>query len=215
MRPCVRFRGDLKPGPRPGATGVMPHSVPGGSGAGRRGARRRRAAAGQAASHPGQSAWSRAMTPGTSTFACVPRRDGWRQWGAVRGESGRELAGQESTTVIGPGVDSEVRRGRDYVRVLIVMTAAAPDVAEALDSAWRVFHGADQGVLQRARARPAEPGRTPGSPAYQQRDRARGGRPRGSRRRARPHGAGRALLHRRVAHGHLPPTSARSRRRST
>ena len=41
----------------------------------------------------------------------VPRRDGWRQWGAVRGEFGRELAGQESTTVIGPRVDSEVRRG--------------------------------------------------------------------------------------------------------
>ena len=40
----------------------------------------------------------------------VPRRDGWRQWGAARGEFGRELAGQESTTVIGPRVDSEVRR---------------------------------------------------------------------------------------------------------
>ena len=65
----------------------------------------------------------------------VPRTDGWRQWGAVRGEFGRELAGQESTTVIGPRVDSEVRRGRDYVRVVIVMTAAAPDVAEALDLA--------------------------------------------------------------------------------
>ena len=72
----------------------------------------------------------------------VPRIDGWRQRGAVRGESGRELAGQQSTTVIGPRVDSEVRRGRDYVRVVIVMTAAAPDVAEALDLAWRVFRKA-------------------------------------------------------------------------
>ena len=46
----------------------------------------------------------------------VPHRDGWRQRGAVRGELGRELARQQSTTVIGPRVDSEVRRGRDHVR---------------------------------------------------------------------------------------------------
>ncbi len=72
----------------------------------------------------------------------VPRTDAWRQRGAVRGESGRELAGQESTTVIGPRADSEGRPGRDDVRVVIVMTAAVPDVAEALDLAWRVFRKA-------------------------------------------------------------------------
>jgi hypothetical protein len=72
----------------------------------------------------------------------VSRRDGWRQWGAVRGDFGRELAGQESTTVIGPRVDSEVRRGRDYVRVVIAMTVAAPDVAAALNLAWLVFRKA-------------------------------------------------------------------------
>ena len=72
----------------------------------------------------------------------LPRQDGWRQWGAVRGEFGRKLAAQESPAVIGPRVDSEVRRGRDYVRVVIVMTVAAGDVAEALDSAWRAFRNA-------------------------------------------------------------------------
>jgi hypothetical protein len=72
----------------------------------------------------------------------VPRKDGWRQWGAVRGEFGRKLAGQQSPAVIGPDVDSEVRRGRDYVRVVIVMTVAAADVAGALAAAWRAFRKA-------------------------------------------------------------------------
>jgi len=71
----------------------------------------------------------------------VPRTDGWRQWGAVRGEFGRKLAGQQSPAVVGPDVDSEVRRGRDYVRVVIVMTVAAADVAGAL-AAWRAFREA-------------------------------------------------------------------------
>jgi hypothetical protein len=44
--------------------------------------------------------------------------------------------------VIAARVDSEVRRGRDYVRVVIVMTVAAADVAEALDHAWWVFRKA-------------------------------------------------------------------------
>jgi hypothetical protein len=36
-------------------------------------------------------------------------------------------------------VDSRVRRGRDYLQVLIVATAGAAGVAEALDLAWRAF----------------------------------------------------------------------------
>ena len=72
----------------------------------------------------------------------MPRKAGWWQWGTVRGEFGRKLAGQESPTVIGPDIDSELRRGRDYVRMVIVMTVASADVAEALAAAWRAFREA-------------------------------------------------------------------------
>ena len=39
-------------------------------------------------------------------------------------------------------VDSEIRRGRNYVRVVIVATVVAADVAEALDLAWWTFRKA-------------------------------------------------------------------------
>jgi hypothetical protein len=71
----------------------------------------------------------------------VPRVGGWRAWGAARGEFERELAGQESAAVA-LHVDSEVRRGRDYVRVVIVGMVDATDVAEALDRAWWAFRKA-------------------------------------------------------------------------
>jgi hypothetical protein len=51
------------------------------------------------------------------------------------------LAEQESPA-IAVHVDSWVRRGRDYLQVLIVATAGAADVAEALDLAWRAFRKA-------------------------------------------------------------------------
>ena len=41
-----------------------------------------------------------------------------------------------------PQIESEIRRGKDYVRVAIVMTIAAADVADALDFAWSVFRQA-------------------------------------------------------------------------
>ena len=41
--------------------------------------------------------------------------------------------------MIAARIDSEVRRGRDYVRVVIAITVSADDVAEALDTAWRAF----------------------------------------------------------------------------
>jgi hypothetical protein len=56
----------------------------------------------------------------------------------ARGEFERRLAEQESAAVAAR-VDSEVRRGRDYVRVIIVTTVDAADVAEALDAAWWAF----------------------------------------------------------------------------
>ncbi len=39
-------------------------------------------------------------------------------------------------------IDSEVRGGRDYARVVIVATVDAADVAEALDRAWWAFRRA-------------------------------------------------------------------------
>ena len=72
----------------------------------------------------------------------VPRRGGWRAWGAVSGEFERRLAGQESPVVISPRIESETRRGKDYVRVTISMTARVPDVAQALTAAWWAFQKA-------------------------------------------------------------------------
>ena len=72
----------------------------------------------------------------------VPRIGGVRAWGAVSGEFERRLAGQESPAVTAPRIESETRRGRDYVRVTILMTASAPDVAQALTAVWRAFRRA-------------------------------------------------------------------------
>jgi hypothetical protein len=73
----------------------------------------------------------------------VPRAGGWRAWGTTRGEFGRQLAEQESAA-IALHVDSEIRRGRDYVRVVILATVDAADVvaAEALELAWWAFRKA-------------------------------------------------------------------------
>jgi len=69
----------------------------------------------------------------------VPRIGGSRAWGAAAGDFQRRLAGQESRTVIAPRADRQIRRGRDFVRVVVVMTVDAGDVAEALGLAWWVF----------------------------------------------------------------------------
>ena len=69
----------------------------------------------------------------------VPRAGGMVAWGAAAGDFGRGLAGRGSRAVIAPRVDREIRRGRDFVRVVIVMAVDAGDVAEALTLAWRVF----------------------------------------------------------------------------
>jgi hypothetical protein len=78
----------------------------------------------------------------------VPRRGSWRTWGAVSGNFEHRLAEQESAAVIGPCIEGETRRGRDYVRVTLVMTIGAPDIAQALTAAWLVFRkaaGSDSG----------------------------------------------------------------------
>ena len=74
-----------------------------------------------------------------SVTLSVPRRSGWRAWGAVSGAFERRLAGQESPAVIAPQIDREIRKGRDYVRVVIVVTVEADDLADALDLAWWAF----------------------------------------------------------------------------
>jgi hypothetical protein len=71
----------------------------------------------------------------------VPHAGGWRAWGVTRDEFGRQLAKQESTAAA-LHVDSEVRRGRNYVRVVIVATVDAADAAEALDLTWWTFRKA-------------------------------------------------------------------------
>jgi hypothetical protein len=75
----------------------------------------------------------------------VPRRDGGKAWGTARGDFERRLAQQTGTAVTASRVDSEVRRGRDFVRVVVVMTVAAADVVQALDIAWRAFRMAADG----------------------------------------------------------------------
>jgi hypothetical protein len=72
----------------------------------------------------------------------VPRLGGRRAWGAVSGTFAHRLAEQGSDVVLAPRIDRELRRGPDYVRVVVVATVVADDVAEALDLAWRAFREA-------------------------------------------------------------------------
>jgi hypothetical protein len=61
------------------------------------------------------------------------------------GDFERRLEALASKTVITPRLDAETRRGRDYVLVTLTMTIMAGNVAEAVDSAWRVFQQASRG----------------------------------------------------------------------
>ncbi len=72
----------------------------------------------------------------------VPRLGGWREGGASRGDLGRRLATAESPAVVGAEIESEIRRGRDYVRVTITAAVDAADVAEALTAVWDAFRQA-------------------------------------------------------------------------
>jgi len=69
----------------------------------------------------------------------VPRRGGWRAWGAASGDFEERLAAQDSPGVAGPQIETQTRRGADYVRVTIAAAVIAADVAEALTVAWGVF----------------------------------------------------------------------------
>jgi len=69
----------------------------------------------------------------------VPRHGGWRAWAAISDTFERQLADQETGSIINPAIASQLRRGSDYVRVVITATVMADDIAAALDTAWRVF----------------------------------------------------------------------------
>jgi hypothetical protein len=66
----------------------------------------------------------------------VPRRGDRREWEASRGDFEQRLGSLESPAVIGAEIESETRRGRDFVRVTVAAAVGAADVAEALTSAW-------------------------------------------------------------------------------
>ena len=77
----------------------------------------------------------------------VPRRGGWRAWGAVRADFERALAERADPAIAAAEIASELLRGADYVRVTIAFTVAATDVADALAIAWDAFRGAARGDL--------------------------------------------------------------------
>jgi hypothetical protein len=72
----------------------------------------------------------------------VPRRGSLRAWRAVSDDFEDGLARQQSATVVAPHLESESRRGRESVRVLVTATVSAADVAQALDIGWQVFYWA-------------------------------------------------------------------------
>jgi hypothetical protein len=69
----------------------------------------------------------------------VPRRGGWRAWGAVRADFERGLAAAADPAIASAEIASELRRGADYVRVTVVLTVVTTDVADALIIAWDAF----------------------------------------------------------------------------
>ena len=72
----------------------------------------------------------------------VPRRGGWRAWGAVRADFERALAGAVDPAIASAEIASELRRGVDYVRVTVAVTVVTTDVADALTIAWDAFRSA-------------------------------------------------------------------------
>jgi hypothetical protein len=72
----------------------------------------------------------------------VPRRGGWRAWGAVRAGFERALADPGDPAIAAAEIASEHRRGADHVRVTVAVAVAASDVADALAIAWDAFREA-------------------------------------------------------------------------
>ena len=72
----------------------------------------------------------------------VPRRGGWRAWGAARADFERALADVTDPAIASAEIASELRRGADYVRVTIALIVVTTDVAGALTIAWDTFRSA-------------------------------------------------------------------------
>jgi hypothetical protein len=72
----------------------------------------------------------------------VPRRGSWRAWGAARASFERALADPGDPAITAAEIESEHRRGADYVRVTVAVAVAASDVADALSIAWDAFREA-------------------------------------------------------------------------
>jgi hypothetical protein len=69
----------------------------------------------------------------------VPRTGGMRAWGAVAGAFEQRLAAQVGPVVKEARLHSETRRGRDMVRISMLITVTASDVGQAAVIAWDVF----------------------------------------------------------------------------
>ena len=69
----------------------------------------------------------------------MPRLGSRRAWEASRGDFEQRLTTLESPAIISAELESETRRGRNYVRVTITAAVDATDVAEALTAAWNAF----------------------------------------------------------------------------
>src|SRR5579859_4439489 len=75
----------------------------------------------------------------------VPRRGGWRAWGAARSDFEAALASPGDPAVLAAELASEKRRGADFVRVVIAAVVDAADAAEAVAIAWEAFRAAAAG----------------------------------------------------------------------
>jgi len=102
---------------------------------------------------------ARAARPSYRVRIDVPRTDGRREWGMAAGGFERRLAEQESPSVIGPHIESETRRGRDYVRVRVSVMVGAPDLGQAAVTAWGVFREAADTAAASAEIQPEEKAR--------------------------------------------------------
>ncbi len=89
------------------------------------------------ATRPARTRWA--------VWLSITRRGRWLAWARVSGDFERSLAAMAGKSVITPHIDAESRRGRDYIRVTLARTIAAPDVAEALSIAWQAFREAAAG----------------------------------------------------------------------
>jgi hypothetical protein len=72
----------------------------------------------------------------------VPRSRGLRAWNTAAAPFEEWLAAQVKPPVLGAQIDTETRRGRDYVAVRVTVMVEAVDVAQAVALAWEVFRSA-------------------------------------------------------------------------